>query len=346
MKILFFSAKDFEKPYLEVANHKVNELVFTRQRLTLSTASKAKGFDAVSIFVTDDASARVVSKLHQAGVKFIAVRAAGFDNIDIHKANELGIVVTHVPKYSPYAVAEHAAALLLALNRKIALADRQVHRQDFTIDHLVGIDLKGKTVGIVGVGNIGGVFAKIMHGFGCKLLGYDMRINRSLVKDYGLKYVSLAELCKRSDIISVHTPLTPETRHLINRSLIEIMKDGVILLNTGRGLCVNTLDVIEGLETRKIGYFGADVYEAEGGVFFLDHSNNRIHDRTLEKLLSFENVIITPHQAFATAEALRAIGRSVCNSLNQWVAGKHVSNQLTHVHSAADPVSYVDSEEA
>ena len=331
MKILFYSAKDFEKPYFLSVNKKKDELVYLSEALSLSYASKSIGYEAISIFINDDASAKVLERLFKNGVRIIATRAAGYDNIDIDKANELGITVTNVPDYSPYAIAEHALALLLALNRKIIVADRQVHKQDFTIGKLIGFDLHGKTVGVIGVGKIGSIFIKIMHGFGCRLLGYDIQKSKTLVKKYGLKYVSIEELCRESNIISMHTPLTKQTRYLIGEKLISLMKDGVTLINTSRGLCVNTVDVLDGLKKGKIGYFGADVYEGEKGIFFFDHSHLQMQDTTLDKLLELNNVIITPHQAFATTEALTGIARSVYKCIRCYIEKKFIPHQLTNI---------------
>jgi D-lactate dehydrogenase len=329
MKILLYSSKDFEKTYLNNENKEQDELVFKKERLSSETASAAKGFEAISIFVNDDTSAAVLEKLHEAGVKIIAIRAAGYDNVDIAKANELGMVVTNVPSYSPHAIAEHAVALLLALDRKLILADRQGHKYDFRIDNLVGYTVHRKTVGVIGVGTIGKVFTKIMHGFGCNLLGYDICEDKAMIEKYGMKYVPLDQLCREADIISLHTPLTPDTKHMINSKLIATMKDGVVLINTSRGGVVNTVDVLDALKSGKMGGFGADVYEGEKGLFFLDHSKEPPHDPELASLLAMDNVIVTPHQAFATAEALTNICTSVFKSIHSWKRELHVHQELT-----------------
>lgn len=329
MKILFYSSKDFEKTYLDNENKEQDELVFKKEILSAETASAAKGFEAISIFVNDDASAAVLEKLHEAGVKIIAIRAAGYDNVDIAKANELGMVVTNVPSYSPHAIAEHAVALMLALDRKLITADRQGHKYDFRIDNLVGFNVHRKTVGVIGVGTIGKVFTKIMHGFGCTLLGYDICEDKAMIEKYGMKYVPLDQLCREADIISLHTPLTPDTKHMINARLIATMKDGVVLINTSRGGCVNTQDVLDALESGKIRCFGADVYEGEKGLFFLDHSKEPPHDPELATLLALNNVIVTPHQAFATAEALTSISASVFKSIHTWKNKQQVHHEIT-----------------
>ncbi|HZI52510.1 MAG TPA: NAD(P)-dependent oxidoreductase, partial [Chitinophagaceae bacterium] len=259
MKTLFYSTKDFEQPFLEAAGGRDKDVSFIREALSLQTVSKAKGFDIISIFTGDDASSNVIASLYQIGVKFIAIRAAGYDNVDIKKARDLGIAVANAPEYSPYAIAEHAVTLILALNRKIIVADRQVHYQNFTVDNLVGFDLKRKTVGIIGVGKIGSVLVKIMHGFGCRILGYDIHENEELKIKFGLEYVDLPTLCRETDIISIHTCLTPQTKHILNTKLVNLMKRGVMIINTSRGGCVHTADIIAGLENGRIGYYGADV---------------------------------------------------------------------------------------
>jgi D-lactate dehydrogenase len=329
MKILFYSTKDFEQSYLETSNFRKEEIVFIKEALSLQTADKAKSFDAVSIFTGDDASSTVLEALHKNGVRFIAIRAAGYDNVDIKTATKLGISVANVPEFSPYTIAEHAAALILALNRKIITADKQVHQQNFTTSNLVGFDLNRKTVGIIGVGKIGSAFAKIMHGFGCRLLGYDIKENRELKDKYGLEYVDLPALCREANIISIHTCLTPGTRYMINRKLIGLMQRGVMLINTSRGGCVNTQDVIDGLENGHIGYYGADVYENERGIFFYDHTGKELSDLMLKKLLSLPNVLITPHQAFATQEALLNIATATFDNIDCWKKNQRSGKELT-----------------
>jgi D-lactate dehydrogenase len=345
MKILFYSTKDFEQPYLETSNYRKDEIVFINEPLCLQTADKAKGFDAVSIFTGDDASSVVLEALDKNGVRFIAIRAAGYDNVDLKKATELGIGVANVPEYSPYAIAEHAAALILTLNRKIITADKQVHQQNFTTSNLVGFDLNRKTVGIIGVGKIGSVFAKIMHGFGCRLLGYDIRENRRLEEKYGLQYVDLPALCREANIISIHTCLTPGTKHMINKKLIRQMQRGVMLINTSRGGCVNTADVIEGLENGHIGYYGADVYENERGIFFYDHTGKELSDPMLKKLLSMPDVLITPHQAFVTQEALLNIATATFDNIDCWKNNQRSRKELTMPAWQRETAGFNDYEE-
>jgi D-lactate dehydrogenase len=343
MKILFYSTKVYEQPYLEAAMDARVEAVFTQEPLSLQTVSLAKGFGGISIFTGDDASAAVLEALHQAGIDFIAVRAAGHDNVDLPKAAELGIAVANVPAYSPYAVAEHAVALLLCLNRKLIKANQQVQQHDFTTGNLIGFDLNGKTAGIIGVGRTGSVFAKIMHGFGCRLLGYDIAPNKNLEKLYGLEYVDLPALCRQADIISIHTALTPGTKHLIQKTLIRQMLPGVTIINTSRGGCVDTQDIIDGLESGHIGYYGADVYENERGVFFYDYSQKELKDPLLKELLAMPNVLITPHQAFATTEALTNIAAVTYYNIDCRRKRQPSENELT----AVVPVAvYEDGEES
>jgi D-lactate dehydrogenase len=261
-------------------------------------------------------------------VRYIAIRAAGYDNVHLETAHRLAIKVANVPAYSPYAIAEHAVAMMLALNRNIVLADRQVHQHNFAVGKLIGFDMHGKTVGIIGTGKIGGIAARILHGFGCKLLGYDISANPALESECGLCYVSLEKLYADSHIITLHTPFSKSTAQLINRRSIGQMRSGVMLINTARGGVVNTADVIEGLRGGRIGAYGADVYERERGLFFYDHSAKNLDDPLLLEMLSIPNVLITPHQAFATHEALGNIAENTFFSLACWNAGKDSPNEL------------------
>lgn len=328
MKIIIYSTKDFECNYLLKANRINHELTCVEEALNLKTAALAQGHEAVVVFTGDDVSTAVVDKLHEAGVKYIAIRAVGYDNIDITRANELGIKVANVPEYSPYAIAEHAVALMLALNRKLILADRQVHHHNFTVGNLVGFDLHQKAVGIVGTGRIGSITAKILHGFGCRLLGYDIQENKQLTEKYNLEYVDLKTLCQSSDIITLHTPLNTATKYLIAKEMLDEMKPGVMLINTARGAVINMEHVIEALENDKIGYLGMDVYEKEKGIFFYDYSKHKVNDEMLKKLMSFPNVIITPHQAFATNEALANIADTTFYNMDCWAQNKNSTNEL------------------
>jgi D-lactate dehydrogenase len=331
MKILFYSAKDFELPFLKAAMPLWIGAEFIRQPLSIDTAALAAGYDAVSIFTGDDASATVIRKLKQNGVKLIALRAAGYDNVDVCAASIAGIHVYNVPDYSPHAIAEHTVALLLALNRKLIIANRQVQAQNFSVDNLVGFDLYKKKIGIIGTGKIGRIVASIMHGFGCTVLAHDINRDPQLEIDYDVYYTGLRTICSMSDVITIHIPLTEQTRGLIEKKLIQSMKRGVILINTARGAIVNTLDVIAAIESRHIGGFAMDVYENERGVFFNDLSGKHLNDPMLKKLMNFSNVLITPHQAFATREALKNIAEGTVANLTAWQDGKVTSNEITQI---------------
>ena len=329
MKTAIFSSRKFEKPFLEKANDNKHELLFIDTRLTSETAMFANGCTAVSLFVSDDASEQVLSYLHSAGIRFIALRSAGFNNVDIKKAHELGLRVARVPAYSPYAVAEHTVALMLGLNRKLVRAHNRITEGNFSFEGLTGFDMNGKVAGIVGTGKIGAIVAKILSGFGCRLLGYDRYPNEDLVKMYGMKYTDFDTVCKNADIISLHTPLNEETKYLINKNCIELMKQGVMLINTSRGGLVNTKDVIVGLKTGKIGYFGIDVYEEEEGLFFEDHSEDILQDDVIARLMTFKNVMITSHQAFLTQTALENIADTTIYNLDCFEKNVDSNNEIT-----------------
>jgi D-lactate dehydrogenase len=330
MKIIFYSTKDFEQPYLEESNTEKFELNFTSKALSLEAVPLATGYDAISIFANDDASVPVIRALKKTGVKFIAIRAAGYDNVDLVAANEAGIIVANVPDYSPNAIAEHTVLMMLALDRKINQANNQVKNHDFTLSNLVGFDLNKKKVGIIGTGKIGGIVAKILHGFGCTILAYDAVEDQHLMNKYDVHYVGLNTLCSLSDIITIHLPLKKETKHLVNENLLKQMKKGVMLINTARGGVVKTEDVLTALEIGRVGYFGMDVYEKEKGVFFYDHSDKKIDDPILLRLMQLPNVLITPHQAFATQEALSNIASTTFSSLNSWAIGGFSDHELTY----------------
>ncbi len=334
MRVLFFSIHGFEIKYIENANVNSIKMTFSKKILCEKTADLAKGFEAISIFTSDDANARVLEKLSVYGIKYIAIRATGFDNIDLTAAKKLGIKVANVPKYSPNAIAEHTVGLMLSLNRKIPIADKQTHQYNFKIDNLIGFDMRNKTIGIIGTGNIGSVVVKILKGFGCKLIGYDIKKKKKLEREFGLKYVTPEILYKKSDIISIHTPLNSGTYNMINKECMMLMKNNVMIINTSRGAIVNTKDLIKYLESRKIGSYGADVYENEKDIFFKDLSNNKNKDIQLIKLLSFRNVIMTPHQAFATKEALETIANTNINNLICWKTNQQCKNEIKKVKNS------------
>lgn len=338
MRVLIYSMKDFERPYLEEANVREHDLIMTNERLTVETAMLAKDCEAVCIFTADDASAPVLRKLSQQGVKYIAVRAAGYDNVDVHAAAELHLKVANVPAYSPFAIAEHAVSMMLALNRKTVVASKQVQQYNFTLHNLIGFDMRRKTVGIIGTGKTGEAVASILNGFGCRLLGYDVRKNKDLAERFGLQYTDLTTICREADIITIHTNLNANTKYLISKDLIATMKRGVMLINTARGGLVNANDVADALEDGHIGYFGMDVYENEQGVFFNDLRGKKMEDKLLCRLLRLPNVLITPHQAFATREALANIAETTFYNLHCWRKKQPCKNELAaalngHVHA-------------
>jgi D-lactate dehydrogenase len=316
MKTTIFSTHKFEEPYLIKANNSRHELKLLESRLTEETAVLATGSEAVSLFTGDDASAHIVEKLSAIGVKYIALRSAGFNHVDLEKVAEMNMKVARVPAYSPYAIAEHTMALILALNRKLIKANNRVREHNFSLNGLTGFDLNGKTVGVIGTGKIGSVLIKILHGFGCNILAQDIEENKDLIDKYGVIYTDCATLCKHADIISLHAPLKASTKHLIDAKHIALMKTGVMLINTSRGGLVDTKAVIQGLKTKKIGYLGLDVYEEEEGLFFEDHSEDILQDDVIARLMTFNNVLITSHQAFLTETALTNIAETTIYNLD------------------------------
>ena len=307
MKVAFFSTKPHEHQFFMQVNDDYNhDLTFFEPRLTRDTAALAEGFPAVCIFVNDQADAATIETLAEGGTRLLALRSAGYNHVDLHAARQHGLTVVRVPAYSPHAVAEHTVALLLTLNRKTHRAYARVREGNFELAGLLGFDIFGLTVGVVGTGKIGVEFARIMKGFGCDLLGYDPYPNPAAEK-LGLRYVELDDLLAQADIISLHAPLTPETYHLIDTSAIAKVKRGVTLINTSRGALVDATAVIEGLKSGQIGYLGLDVYEEEADLFFEDLSDTIIQDDVFARLLTFPNVVITGHQAFFTRNALQAI---------------------------------------
>lgn len=295
---------------------------FIEERLSSRTASFAQGAQAVCIFVNDLADRPCLEQLQEIGIKHIALRCAGFNGVDLAAAKELGISVTRVPAYSPHAVAEHAVALLLALNRKIPRANNRVRDLNFSLNGLVGFDLHGKTAGIFGTGKIGRVTAQILRGFGMKVLAFDIYPSNDWAREFGVEYTDPKTLARESEVISLHTPLTPETYHIIRRETLELMKPGSTLINVSRGALIDTRALIEALKRGRLGGVGLDVYEEEEGVFFEDLSGQILHDDELARLLTFPNVLITAHQAFLTREALAEIARVTSSNLIAFAAGK------------------------
>lgn len=321
MKVALFSTKPYDRSFFEAANEVSGHTVtFLEPRLTAETAILATGHEAVCAFVNDDLGAGVLRALYAGGVRHIALRSAGFNHVDLDCANELGLTVTHVPAYSPHAVAEHTTALILTLNRKTHRAYTRVREGNFSIDGLLGFDMHGRTVGVVGAGKIGTLFAGIMRGFGCDVLVYDPYPSPECER-LGARYVGLPELLAASDIISLHCPLTPETQYLVNATTLGQMRDGVMLINTGRGALIDTQSVIEGLKSGKVGYLGLDVYEEEADLFFEDRSAQIMTDDTFARLLTFPNVVITGHQGFFTREAMVNIAQTTLANLTSWQQG-------------------------
>jgi D-lactate dehydrogenase len=295
---------------------------FMDWRLSAETATAAQGARAICIFVNDRADRACLEALASLGVKHVALRCAGYNSIDIAAAAELELSVTRVPAYSPYAVAEHAVTLLLALNRKIPRASNRVRDLNFSLNGLVGFDLHGKTAGIFGTGKIGRVAGEILRGFGMKVLAYDPFPSPDWAKKFGVEYTDAKTLARESEVISLHTPLTPETHHIIRRETLELMKPGTILINVSRGALIDTKALIEALKSGRLGGVGLDVYEEEEGVFFEDLSGQILHDDELARLLTFPNVLITAHQAFLTREALSEIARVTVANLTAFANGK------------------------
>jgi D-lactate dehydrogenase len=325
LKVAFFSTKPYDKKYFSVLSEEMGyKIDYFEERLCTETVELAKGYDATCSFVNDDVNADVVQTLKDFGIKAMLLRSAGFDSVDLGKADELGIPVFRVPAYSPEAVAEFAVALLLTVNRRVHLGYNRTKEFDFDIDGLLGSVLNGKTVGVVGTGKIGKVAIQIFKGFGMNVIAYD--VYPDLKSD--INYVELDQLLAESDVISLHTPLTPETKYMINTESISKMKDGVILINTARGGLVNTEDLIKALEEDKFGGVGLDVYENESAYFFEDKSEVINKDRLLQRLMSFHKVIQTGHQAFFTEESLYAIASVTLNNLKGYVEDGRMDNEV------------------
>lgn len=315
----FYDTKPYDQKAFLDASEQAGGIVwrFHEFRLNADTAASAAGAQAVCVFVNDQVDATCIAMLAQHGVRLIALRCAGFNNVDLAGAKAHGIAVVRVPAYSPHAVAEHAVALLLTLNRQIHRAYNRVRDLDFSLHGLVGFDLHGKTVGIVGTGRIGRVAAEVFRGFGTRLLGYDPYPKAEWAAACGLEYLPLDELLAQSDIVSLHLPLTPESRYLINRQTVAGMKRGAVLVNTSRGKLIDTTAVIEALKSGHLGGVALDVYEEEEGIFFEDHSDHPLQDDELSRLLTFPNVLITAHQAFLTHEALSQIACTTLDNLHR-----------------------------
>lgn len=327
MKIAFFDTKEYDKKVFNKYNEKYGyDITYFESKLNAETALLAKGYDVVCIFVNDNADSEALKILEDNGVKCVALRCAGFNNVDLENKGNLRVV--RVPQYSPYSVAEHAVALLLNINRKIYKSYQRTKKYNFSIDGLLGFDIHGKTVGVIGTGKIGKVFIEIMNGFGANVIAYDLFKDENAEKQLGFKYVALDELYEQSDIISLHCPLTEETEKIINKQSIDKMKDGVIIINCSRGKLINTDDLINELETGKIGGVGLDVYEDEADYFLRDLSNEYKRDVDLSLLLSMPNVLITSHQAFFTQEAINKIASDTLENISKVMNNEECENEL------------------
>jgi D-lactate dehydrogenase len=328
MRIAFFSTHAFDRQFFDDANRVHHHaLHYLEARLSGATTALADGFPAVCAFVNDQLDANVLSALRAGGTRFIALRSAGFNHVDLPRAQQLGLAVARVPAYSPHAVAEHTIALILSLNRRIHRAYARVREGNFALDGLLGFDLYGRTVGIIGTGTIGSAVARILVGFGCRIIAFDVVPNAEC-RAIGVTYLPLDQLWPQSDIITLHAPLTPATRHLIDAGTIDRMKPGVMIINTGRGALVDTSALIAGLKRGHVGYVGMDVYEEEEGLFFRDLSSQVVQDDVFARLLTFPNVIVTAHQAFFTKEALRAISETTLANVSAFEQGRRSGNEL------------------
>jgi D-lactate dehydrogenase len=321
MRVAIFSLKPYDRLFLQAANAGLgHDLVFLEQRLARETTALAADFPAVCVFVNDCVDAEVLEQLAAQGTRLVALRCAGFNNVDLEAARRYQMTVARVPAYSPYAVAEHAVGLMLTLNRKFHRSYNRVREGNFALDGLLGFDLNGKTAGVIGTGKIGAIVAQILQGFGCRVLVQDCYQNPE-VAARGAQYVELPELFSQSDIVTLHCPLTPETRHVIDADALEQMKPGVMLINTGRGALIDTPAVVGALKTGRVGYLGLDVYEEESALFFEDRSGTVIQDDVFMRLLTFPNVVITGHQAFFTREALQNIATTTLANITAFESG-------------------------
>ena len=328
MHVAFFSTHAFDREFFDQVNvTRHHDLHYLEARLTPSTSALAQGFPVVCAFVNDQLGAGVLAALAAGGARMIALRSAGFNHVDLSRARELGLSVSRVPAYSPHAVAEHTIALILTLNRKIHRAYARVREGNFALDGLLGFDLVGRTVGVVGTGKIGAIVVRILIAFGCRVLAYDIAPSPEC-RVMGVEYVPLDDIWTRSDVITLHTPLTTETRHRVDAGAIARMKPGVMIINTGRGALVDTPALIDGLKRGHIGYLGLDVYEEEEQLFFQDLSSHVIQDDVFARLLTFPNVVVTAHQAFFTREALRAISETTLDNISAFEQGRRSGNEL------------------
>ena len=328
-KIAFFDSKSYDKDTFEKVNKNFGfDIHYYKERLSMNTVSLTQGVDAVCIFVNAECDARVIERMAQNGVKLIALRCAGFNNVDIKAARQYGIKVVRVPAYSPHAVAEYAVTLMMALNRKVYRSVYRTREGNFKLNGLLGFDMYGKTAGLIGMGRIAKELIKILRGFGMNVVAYDLYPDEAFAKEYQVKMVTLDELYEQSDIISLHCPLTDETKFIINNESITKMKYGVMIINTGRGKLIKTEDLIDGLRSHQIGSAGLDVYEEEANYFYEDRSDKMIDDDKLALLLMMPNVIITSHQAFFTQEATHNIAVTTLQNILDFAEDKPLVNEV------------------
>lgn len=329
MRLALFDTHSYERNAFESARPRIRHAIsYLEPRLTRETARLAAGHDAVCPFVNDRLDAAALGILQAAGVRLVALRSAGFNHVDLDAASRLGLPVVRVPEYSPFAVAEHAVALALTLNRKIHRAYARVREWNFSLEGLVGFDLHGKTVGVIGTGRIGRVAARIFRGFGCRVLAFDLLPDADLMLESDVRYVDLPQLYRESDVITLHVPLTPQTHHMIDATVLSAMKRGAMLINTGRGALLDSRALIDALKSGHLGAAGLDVYEEEEGVFFRDLSNQVLQDDVLARLLTFPNVVVTSHQAFLTKEALASIAHVTLENVTAFELGESLLNEV------------------
>lgn len=330
-KIALFSTQDYDQYFFEKIKDSLPEsyeVAYYREKLCKETAHLAKGAKVVCVFVNDDVCSDVIETLRSGGTELIALRCAGFNNVDLKAADSNGIKVVRVPAYSPYAVAEFALGLLIALNRKIVIASSRTKDSNFNLNGLLGFDLRGKTIGVVGTGKIAKIFIKLLSGFDVKILAYDIYQDHEYAKQYNFEYTTLDNLWRHSDAISFHLPLNPDTYHIVNAKSIAKMRKGVLLINTGRGPLIDAEALIEGIKKGKIGGAALDVYEKESNYFYYDHSGKTLQDDVLARLLSFKNVIVTSHQAFFTYEALTNIVTTTFENIKSYFSGVELVNEV------------------
>ncbi|MEX0770473.1 MAG: 2-hydroxyacid dehydrogenase [Balneolaceae bacterium] len=328
MKIAFFSTKSYDREYFDRHNRSAgHEITYFEAPLNQDTVNLVQGYEAVCVFVNDKIDRATLEKLSEHEIRLVALRCAGFNNVDLESADELGITIVRVPAYSPQAVAEHAVALILTLNRKTHKAYNRVRENNFSLEKLTGFNLSGKTVGVIGTGQIGAAFCRIMLGFDCRVIAYDISESDDL-KHAGVIYKPFSDLLPEADIISLHCPLTPETHHLFNKKAFKKMKKGAMLINTGRGALIRTEDAITALKEEKLGFLGMDVYEQEEKLFFRDLSEMILPDDLIGRLMTFHNVLITAHQGFFTREALDQIADVTLQNISDFESGRESGNEV------------------